>query len=301
MQRIRPAYKALTSDSWDAHSHPAGWARSSLESRASRSPAPACPDSPKPLILVAASRSHRCRTRDGSTAGAGALAEQVLDGARPRLARRRPRRQDLPVHCYREALKDDPRGSAGLRDAARRSQPRTPDHHPTARRPCRRTTRSVGAGRLERRRRRRRPSGTSDQRRAAASFHWVAHTLGPNTADSIPVPLLVLGGLALALMAAAGVSFCRSPGAGPAAAADGHPTSFRLCSRPEIPLRKRPRGYHRCYVRGCFYGPDPDRRRLLEDAPPHRSRSISVGLALGRNRMATAKTHRDSGTRNTCG
>src|SRR5215210_1679852 len=39
-------------------------------------------------------------------------------------------------------------------------------------------------------------------------------------------------------------------------------------NRPGIPLGKRPRGYHRWYVRGCFYGPDPDRRRLLEDAPP---------------------------------
>src|SRR6266545_3748265 len=43
------------------------------------------------------------------------------------------------------------------------------------------------------------------------------------------------------------------------------------------------------YVRGCFYGPSPDRRRLLEDASAHRSRPISIGLALGRNRMATAK------------
>src|SRR6476469_9292102 len=57
----------------------------------------------------------------------------------------------------------------------------------------------------------------------------------------------------------------------------------------ETPLQKGPHGYHEGYVRGCFYGPDPDRRRLLEDAPPHRSRLISVGLALGRDRMATAK------------
>src|SRR6266516_5839177 len=35
-----------------------------------------------------------------------------------------------------------------------------------------------------------------------------------------------------------------------------------------IRLGKRPRGYTWGYVRGCFYGPDPDRRRLLEDAPP---------------------------------
>jgi hypothetical protein len=37
-------------------------------------------------------------------------------------------------------------------------------------------------------------------------FHWLARKLGPNTADSIPIPLLILGGLALALMAAAGIS-----------------------------------------------------------------------------------------------
>src|SRR5829696_344141 len=28
-------------------------------------------------------------------------------------------------------------------------------------------------------------------------------------------------------------------------------------NRPGIPLGKRPRGYHGCYVRGSFYGPDP--------------------------------------------
>ena len=38
-------------------------------------------------------------------------------------------------------------------------------------------------------------------------FHWLAKKVGPSTADSVPVPLLVLGGLALALIAAAGVSF----------------------------------------------------------------------------------------------
>ena len=38
-------------------------------------------------------------------------------------------------------------------------------------------------------------------------FHWLAKKLGPSTADSIPIPLLVLGGLAFSLMAAAGVSY----------------------------------------------------------------------------------------------
>ena len=37
-------------------------------------------------------------------------------------------------------------------------------------------------------------------------FHWLAQKLGPSTADSIPIPLLILGGLALALILAAGVS-----------------------------------------------------------------------------------------------
>ena len=38
-------------------------------------------------------------------------------------------------------------------------------------------------------------------------FHWLAGKLGPSTADTIPIPLLVLGGLALMLMLAAAVSF----------------------------------------------------------------------------------------------
>src|SRR5712691_7575861 len=62
-----------------------------------------------------------------------------------------------------------------------------------------------------------------------------------------------------------------------------------LLQRVEIPLENGPHGYHEGYVRGCFYGPDPDRRRLLEDAPPHRSRSIFHRTRLGRDRMATAK------------
>src|SRR5437870_11180755 len=66
-------------------------------------------------------------------------------------------------------------------------------------------------------------------------------------------------------------------------------TPLRRVRGAGIRLGKRPRGYTWGYVRGCFYGPDPDRRRLLEDAPSHRSRLISVGLALGRDRMATAK------------
>src|SRR5437867_3340748 len=38
-------------------------------------------------------------------------------------------------------------------------------------------------------------------------FGWLADKLGPSTADTIPIPLLVLGGLALTLLLAAAVSF----------------------------------------------------------------------------------------------
>ncbi len=49
------------------------------------------------------------------------------------------------------------------------------------------------------------PNGTGGT--GGGVFHWLAKKLGPSTADSIPIPLLVLGGLAFTLMAAAGVSF----------------------------------------------------------------------------------------------
>jgi hypothetical protein len=55
-------------------------------------------------------------------------------------------------------------------------------------------------------------------------FHWVARTLGPSTADSIPIPLLVLGGLALALIAAAGISLLARRLQARRAAADPPPT-----------------------------------------------------------------------------
>jgi hypothetical protein len=49
--------------------------------------------------------------------------------------------------------------------------------------------------------------GTTSGKHDEGFFHWLATKIGPSTANSVPVPLLVLGGLALALMAAAGVSF----------------------------------------------------------------------------------------------
>ena len=49
--------------------------------------------------------------------------------------------------------------------------------------------------------------GTTGGQHDEGFFHWLAKKIGPSTAESVPVPLLVLGGLALALIAAAAVSF----------------------------------------------------------------------------------------------
>jgi hypothetical protein len=108
-----------------------------------------------------------------------------------------------PVHCYREALKDvteDQIVYGTLRqdlNRALQSAIRQNGGHVTDDTLVVPVASSDGGGDP--------PNGTSassDQ----GFVHWVAHALGPNTAESIPVPLLILGGLALALMAAAGVS-----------------------------------------------------------------------------------------------
>jgi hypothetical protein len=110
-----------------------------------------------------------------------------------------------PVHCYREALKDVPEDqivygtlrqdlTRALQSAIRQNGGHVSDDTlvvPVA-------GPGDGSG----------GDGSSDTSASDGKgfVHWVAHSLGPNTAESIPVPLLILGGLALALMAAAGVS-----------------------------------------------------------------------------------------------
>ena len=51
------------------------------------------------------------------------------------------------------------------------------------------------------------PAGPSDDGGPKGFFSEVLDKLGPKNADSIPVPLLVLGSIALLLMGAAGVSY----------------------------------------------------------------------------------------------
>jgi hypothetical protein len=105
-----------------------------------------------------------------------------------------------PVHCYREALKNIPEDQViygTLRQDLNRALQATIRQHNgdvnanTPVPPLGGPTDGDG------------PSGGS----SSGPWHWLAQKLGPNTADSIPIPLLVLGGLALALIAAAGISF----------------------------------------------------------------------------------------------
>src|SRR5438270_4850062 len=111
-----------------------------------------------------------------------------------------------PVHCYREALKDIPEDQliyGTLRDDLNRALqsvirkhngkvgPNTPV--PGA------NDKNGGIGPLG--------GGNNGGGKGGGLFGWLADKLGPSTADTIPIPLLVLGGLALTLMLAAAVSF----------------------------------------------------------------------------------------------
>jgi hypothetical protein len=107
-----------------------------------------------------------------------------------------------PVHCYREALKNIPEDQViygTLRQDLTRALQATIRQHNgnvNGNTPVPPTGGGGGGG-----------DGTGGTGSSGGVFHWLAKKLGPSTADSIPIPLLVLGGLALALIAAAGISF----------------------------------------------------------------------------------------------
>ena len=123
-----------------------------------------------------------------------------------------------PVHCYRDALKQIPEDQiiyGTLRDDLNRALQATIRQHgghvdddtlvvPLA-------GPSDGGG------------GSGTGATGGGVFHWLAKKLGPSTADSIPIPLLVLGGLAFTLMAAAGVSYAARRVQARRAAADPPP------------------------------------------------------------------------------
>jgi hypothetical protein len=105
--------------------------------------------------------------------------------------------QTYQVHCYREALKEIPNDLlvyGTLRDDITRAlQDATRSHGGH----LRGDTLIVGAG----------GGGPNDGGRNNDGFITRAvRAIGPNTADSIPIPLLVLAGLAMLLLAAAGTS-----------------------------------------------------------------------------------------------
>jgi hypothetical protein len=152
----------------------------------------------KPLILlitaVLAAGAFGVGTARASTCSSALIKDWYVDGRID---------QTYPVHCYREALREIPEDQlvyGTLRDDLTRAlQDVIADHngHYTG------MTLVPGAGGGPG------PGGTGGTGGShdKGFFHWLADKLGPSTADSVPVPLLVLGGLALALMAAAGISF----------------------------------------------------------------------------------------------
>jgi hypothetical protein len=165
----------------------------------------------KPLILVfavaALAATFGVGTAQASKCSSALIHDWYVDGRID---------QTYAVHCYREALKDIPEDQivyGTLRDDLTRALQSVIRNHngpinPDTLVPGARKGNGPGAG------------GGHDE----GFFHWLARAIGPDTADSVPVPLLVLGGLALALIAAAAVSFFARRWQARRAAAEPPPT-----------------------------------------------------------------------------
>src|SRR5947207_13507514 len=113
--RARDAtYKAFTSAISEAHSHPARWARSSLESAeaAAWSSHAQVPEATHPRP------DRRCGGRD--VRRLHGPRKHLLERPDPRLVRGRPDRQHVPAALLPRGAEGHPRGPADLRDAARR-------------------------------------------------------------------------------------------------------------------------------------------------------------------------------------
>jgi hypothetical protein len=163
-------------------------------------PGPRMPRFLKPLILLVAvtalaglARVDKAQARLESKCSQNLIHDWYVDGRID---------QTYPVHCYREALRGIPEDQfvyGTLRDdltRALQSVIRNGDGPVGPNTPV--PGNSSGPDD---------PSGSASGNKDKGFFNWVARKLGPSTAESIPIPLLVLGGLALALMAAAAISF----------------------------------------------------------------------------------------------
>lgn len=152
----------------------------------------------KPLILLVtaalAAAAFGVGTARASSCSSALIKDWYVDGRID---------QTYPVHCYREALREIPEDQlvyGTLRDDLTRALLdvyRDHNGHVTPMTPVPGAGGGGGPGN---------PGGGSGKH-DEGFFHWLASKIGPSTADSVPVPLLVLGGLALALIAAAGISF----------------------------------------------------------------------------------------------
>ena len=162
------------------------------------------PRSLRPLILVAAAlaigaalgtTAQPAQARSLSICSKALVHDWLVDGRVDKT---------YPVHCYREALKTIPEDQlvyGTLRDDLNRALANTirkHNGHVNNDTPVPGFGGGGGGGGGAG------PGGTGG---SGGVFHWLAHTLGPNTANSVPVPLLVLSGLAIALMAVVGISF----------------------------------------------------------------------------------------------
>jgi hypothetical protein len=166
-------------------------------------PGPSMPRFSKPLILLALALAigatlavaQPAQARSMSSCSKALVHDWYVDGRVDKT---------YPVHCYREALKQIPEDQiiyGTLRqDLTRALQSAIRQHsgHVTGDTlvvPLGGSSNGGDGG----------PGGTGATS-SGGVFHWLAQKLGPSTADSIPIPLLILGGLAFTLMAAAGVS-----------------------------------------------------------------------------------------------
>jgi hypothetical protein len=152
----------------------------------------------KPLILIvvvaAVAGSVGVETARASTCSQALIHDWYVDGRVD---------QTYEVHCYREALKNIPEDQivyGSLRDDLTRAllavtRDKGGNVGPHTMVPAAPGSKGDGG------------DGSGGTGHDEGFFGKLAKALGPDTADSIPVPLLVLGGLALLLIAAAGVSF----------------------------------------------------------------------------------------------
>jgi hypothetical protein len=157
----------------------------------------------KPLIILIAAMAlaggvlgvGKAEARTSSTCSKALIHDWYVDGRVDKT---------YPVHCYREALRSIPEDQliyGTLRDDLNRALQATIRKHngnvgPNT--PVPPDDKNGGGGPL---------GGGGGGGKGGGFFGWLADKLGPSTADTIPIPLLVLGGLALTLLLAAAVSF----------------------------------------------------------------------------------------------